>query len=106
MLPAKNRLKLSFYDAKKGFAIQRVSSEELTLIYRREPKIFKAAVVVGRKVAPKAVSRNRIKRLVSEALTEQKKIGGEVIVIVKKNIATYKRPQVTKKLDVLFQKVK
>lgn len=104
MLPAKNRLRFSVHDAKRNFAGKKVSSGEFILIYRRGPGIFKAAIVVSKKTAAKAVSRNRIKRLISEALMTRKGIDGEIVVIVKKNIAMYKKEQVSERLDALLRK--
>ncbi len=106
MLPAKNRLNLSFASNNQVLGKQKLSSDEFRLIAKVRPDVFKAAVVVSKKVAPKAVDRNRIKRLISEALRGQAIFKGELLVIVKKNIAPLKKDEVKDRLFKLFNKLK
>ena len=75
-------------------------------IFRKEPKIFKTAIIITKKVAPRAVDRNRIRRIISEALRE--KIGkteDELVVIVKKNIAHFKKQEVSTIIERLINKL-
>ena len=105
MLPAKNRLKLSFSKNKGIWKGPRITSDELQLIIEPADSAFKVATVVSKKVAPKAVDRNGIKRLVAESLRDQNR-KAQIIVIVKKNIAHLKKNQVKDKLTRMLQKLK
>ena len=106
MLPAKNRLNLSHEFKNRFSGAKRASSEEFLLIANRKQAGFKLAVVISKKVAPKAVDRNRAKRIVSEALKGQAVFFGELLVIVNKNIARLKTEEVYKKLSSLILKLK
>lgn len=105
MLPARNRLNLSLEDAKNRPPGKKLSSQELILVFRQGSPVFKAAVTVSKKVAAKAVERNRIKRLITHALKAKQNLKGEWFVIVKKNIAHLKMSEVSSKLDKLFAKL-
>lgn len=106
MLPIKNRLKLSHNEKNRFSGAERVSSTQFRLIAKKQPDGFRAAITVSKKVAPRAVDRNRIKRLVSEALHSQAVFGGELLVIVNKNIADLKKNEVQKRLFALLSKLK
>lgn len=116
MLPSKNRLKLNKQNSgNKDFTKTSIVTDELVLVYKRlrktvdgagrEPSELKAATIVSKKTAPKAVDRNRIKRVLAEVLKEHLKLGGELKVIVKKNIAGQKVAQVQAKMTKLLQKL-
>ena len=87
-------------------ATNRVSGDEIVLIFKKGPKIFKTAVIITKKIAPKAVDRNRIKRIISEALRERinQKEGG-LTLIVKKNIAHFKKQEVSTIIERLISKL-
>src|SRR3989344_4756478 len=106
MLPSKNRLKLSHEFKNRFSGAKRASSDEFLLIARRKQAGFKLAVIISKKVAPKAVDRNRSRRIVSEALRGQSVFFGELLVIVNKNIARFKTEEVYKKLSSLILKLK
>lgn len=106
MLPSKNRLKLSFFKNNKIWQGQRLTSGEIQLVVNPNKNTFRVTTIVSKKVAPRAVDRNRIKRLVAQAMGENQSLQAEVIVIVKKNIATLKKDQVKAKLTKLLQKLK
>ncbi len=55
-------------------------------------------MVVTKKVAPRAVDRNRIKRLVFESLRKLDMLEGELVVVVKKNLAKLKMQEIQLKL--------
>lgn len=76
----------------------KVSGENFLLTFRPKGKVFQAAVVVTKKVAPRAVDRNRIKRLVFESLRKLDMIEGELVVVVKKNLAKLKTQEIQLKL--------
>jgi len=102
MLAAKNRLNLSIVSI-KNFKGKRLTSDQFTVLFKPGSNAFKAAITVSKKVAPKAVDRNKIKRRIAEALREQK-ITGELIVIVNKNIAHLKTRDIQGKLLQLIKK--
>ena len=106
MLPSKNRLKLSHEFKNRFSGAKRASSDEFLLIARRKQAGFKLAVIISKKVAPKAVDRNRSRRIVSEALRGQSVFFGELLVIVNKNIARFKTEEVYKKLSPLLVKLR
>ena len=62
-------------------------------------------MVVSKKVAPKAVDRNRIRRLFMEA-ARKIQLTGELVIIVKENIKDLKMHQVEKLLIEKIRKVK
>ena len=106
MLQARNRLKISPYKNKENFKGQRVYSDDFVLVYQNNEQIFKATCVITKKIAPKAVDRNRIKRLVRQALASQRKRNVKAVVVVKKNIAPLKAAVVEKEIEELFKKIK
>ena len=107
MLPSKNRLNLSILKEELNREGQHINCGDLTLIFRKKPQVFKAGVIVTKKVAPRAVDRNRIRRLVYEVLKDQlAKVEGEVMIIVKENIAKLKKDQVAAKLEGGLAKAK
>lgn len=102
MLPKKNRLNLS----KKGddkFKGSKIFGEDFNFIYKKS-NYFKAAIVISKKVAPRAVDRNRIKRIISEALRGQK-LKGELIIFVKKNISNFKKQEIDDKIQRIIGKI-
>lgn len=103
MLPSFNRLNLSHLK-RADLGGRKVQSEEFVLI-SKATGIFKLAVTVSKKVAPRAVDRNRIKRIVTESLRNQSIYNGELIVIVKKNISNLKKDEVENKLIKLIKKI-
>lgn len=64
----------------------------------------KANIIVTKKVAPKAVDRNRIKRIVRVSLESLNIKKGEFQIIVKRNIAGYKSNQVKGIISQLITK--
>lgn len=107
MLPSKNRLSLS-KNKTNLLAGKRVESDQFRLIARREKGIFKTATVVSKKVAARAVDRNRIRRLITEAINTnlgEIKFQGFLIVIAKQNIAEFKKNQIESKILKLIEKL-
>lgn len=102
MLPIKNRLKLSG-SSKQQFIGKKFESKHFKLIYKKGDHL-KAAIIVSKKVAPKATERNRIKRVISEALRTKLKIKGKVLIIVKENISGLKADQATDALRRILEK--
>ena len=107
MLPSKNRLSLS-KNKTNLLAGKRVESDQFRLIARREKGIFKTATIVSKKVAARAVDRNRIRRLIAEAINTnlgEIEFQGFLIVIAKQNIAEFKKNQIESKILKLIEKL-
>lgn len=80
-----------------------------TLVVKYRPGILpRFAIVVSRKVAKKSVWRNRIKRIVREALRELIREGKvpsyDMVIIIKRNIFTKKSYEVKAMLETIFEK--
>ncbi len=105
MLPKKNRLNLSQSKNKKIQVGKRIANESLSLTFRNTGTL-KAAIIVSKKVAPLAVDRNRIKRLLSEAIQKQNIVSGDLLVVVKKNISKHRQQEVKEKLERLLVELK
>ncbi len=78
--------------------------DEFSLNFKEGKPSSKITVVVSKKVAPKAVDRNRIKRLFKEA-ARKIKFSQEMVIIVKKNIKDLKMQQVEKRLIDKLRKI-
>src|SRR3989344_3506430 len=107
MLPFKNRLSLSGFKT-NSLGGKRVENDQFRLITRREKGIFKTATVVSKKVAARAVDRNRIRRLVAESIHTNLggiKFQGFLIVVAKQNIAEFKKNQIEGKILQLMEKL-
>jgi len=71
--------------------------DKFSLIFKKSEPSSKITVVVSKKVAPRAVDRNRIKRLFREA-ARKIQLTGEAVIIVKKNLKDLKMHKVEKLL--------
>jgi ribonuclease P protein component len=105
MLPRKNRLNLSQRKNRGGQTGKRVESEDFSLTFHNTV-ILKAAIIVSKKVAPLAVDRNRIKRLLSEAIQKQNIVSGNLLIVVRKNISKFSQESVSQKLEKLLFELK
>lgn len=105
MLPASNRLKLSSRSKTDLFKGRKFEFKQFRVIFKKGSRL-KAAIIVSKKVVPKAHERNRIKRVITEALRTQLEIKGEVIIIVKENIAKLKTDQVAEILKIYLGKIR
>jgi len=81
----------------------RLLGQDFTLIIRKTAP-GKITIVVTKKVAKRAVDRNRIKRILKEAVRSIN-LTGEVKIIVKNNIAAYKENQAEEALARLLKNV-
>ena len=63
----------------------------------------KLRIVVSKKVAPKAVSRNRIKRIIKEALKKMNLPQNNFTIIVRNNVEGYKSQKVEEELKQLLK---
>lgn len=71
-------------------------------IVLKHSSLPKASIVVSKNVAKKAVDRNRIKRVVKEAL-RQLKLREQPAIIVRTNLANLKTQQIKDKLAKLIK---
>ena len=85
---------------------QKVKSEDFNLIFKKADHNFKTKIVISRKVASKAVDRNRIKRLFREVLRANKGENKELVIIVKRNLSSFKRQDIQSKMEEMFAKIK
>jgi len=79
----------------------RVSSENF-ILFKNGLIGEKLTIVVSKKVAPLAVDRNRVKRLIKEALRQMAMDSSSLKIIVKKNIADAKMAQVKDELTTML----
>lgn len=103
MLAQKNRLILSKrnpINLKK-----RTESGAFVLKFKKTEGPFKAAIVVSKKVAKKAVDRNRIKRIITQALTQTIVPNLDLVIIVKENIASKKTQEIKLELEAALKKI-
>ena len=63
----------------------------------------KPTIVVSKKVAPLAVDRNRIKRLIREAVRHMELTNRQIKIVVKKNFADAKMTQVKDRIAALLK---
>lgn len=83
---------------------RRYFSSEFDLILKSSTEKALVTVSVSKKVASRAVDRNRIKRIIKEALRKIDSFENPVTFIVKKNIAGLKSYQIEEKLKNLLSK--
>lgn len=105
MLPKKYRLDLSQNKKEKRQIGEKTANEELGLTFRNTGTL-KAAIIVSKKVAPLAVDRNRIKRLLSESIRKQDIVRGDLLIVVRKNISRFGQKRVGEKLERLLLELK
>lgn len=103
MLPAKNRLNLKYF--KRAAGSKKVGSEDFLIIASKKPDSFKLGISISKKVVKKAVDRNRIKRLIAEALRGQNIFRGELAIFVKSNLSNLKMDELKGKLFELIRKI-
>lgn len=110
MLPRKHRLNLSSHTSFTKDA-RRLFSPEFQIATKGSGgsgAIFEVAISVSKKVAKKAVDRNRIRRLVSESLRkniDNIKFKGKVHIVVKKDVSNLHQTEVQHMVLKLFNKL-
>ena len=86
---------------------RRVIGEDFDLLLKEKIIGSGIGIVITKKVAPRAVDRNRIKRLIRESIREvEGKLDGNIVVVVKKNFAGYKKERVIAKINEVIAKLK
>lgn len=84
--------------------IRRYLSLEFDLVLKPVTDVSKVTVAVSKKVARRAVDRNRIKRIIKEAARALAVNDNSMTFIIKKNIAGLKAYQFAEKLKNLLSK--
>ena len=79
---------------------RKISSQDFALYFKELGA--KIDIIVTKKVAPRAVDRNRIKRLIKEALQHLNSKNG-LKIIVRRNIAGLKEQEVQSKIAQLLK---
>ena len=80
-----------------------MTTDAFDIIFK-ESNVKKCAVIITKKVAKKAIDRNRAKRLIMEAFREQD-LKGEFIFIVKRNIRDFKKQDINEIIEKVTKKV-
>lgn len=104
----KNRLlsKKDFSDAQE--AAIKISQKQLLLLFKNNEQSFsRLGLVVGKRVAPLAVSRNRIKRTIRESfrLHQKKLIGLDIIVIARRECDTLSKLELREGMNKLWERL-
>lgn len=73
---------------------RRIPGSEFDLIVKPNSASARITIAVSKKVAKRAVDRNRIKRIIREALRKNDTLKEPAVFILKKNIASLKSYQV------------
>jgi len=108
MLPARSRAPRALFTKfrARGASAKKIVGAEFEIFFEKGGSPLKVGIAVGERIAKKAVSRNRIKRIVAESLKDEiDKIGGELLIVVKKDISGLKTGQVKEKLLGMLQKL-
>ena len=108
MLPARNRAPRALFTMLRARDrnTKKLEGGEFEIFFRKGSYPPKVGIVVSKRTAKKAVLRNRIKRIVAEALKEQLgQIGGRLLVVVKSDISMLKTNDVKKKIFGVLEKL-
>lgn len=104
MLSKKNRLNLTTTPIPKG---DKLHSPTLTLIHQPNQTHLKLAVIVSKKISPKAVVRNKVRRQIINATQNSLSLSTptNLIIIPKQKITTTTFDQITKEISPLLFKI-
>lgn len=94
--------KLLFNKAKK------VSHRFLTILYKKNNNLYgRLGLIVGKRVAKKAVSRNQIKRVIRESFRfQQDKLSGiDIIVIARQQCDKLSKQKLREGIDQLWERL-
>ena len=108
MLPARNRAPRALFTMLRARDrnTKKLEGGEFEIFFEKGSYPAKVGIVVNKRTAKKAVLRNRIKRIVAEALKEQLgQIGGRLLVVVKSDISMLKTNDVKKKIFGVLEKL-
>lgn len=103
MLAKKNRLSAAEIEYAKTNGLKR-NSNNFTLLYSQTELDPKFAIVVSKKVSKKAVDRNKIKRIVREAIKANiNKLKGNYLIIARPNVLNLENEQIVKEITTLLK---
>ena len=108
MLPAKNRAPRSLFAElrAKDRNVKRLESADFEILFKKDGFPAKVGIAVSKRIAKKAVLRNRIKRIVAEAIKDElDQIGGQLLIVVKSDISMLKTDDVKKKIFGVLEKL-
>ena len=108
MLPARNRAARALFTMLRARDrnTKKLEGAEFEIFFRGGSYPVKVGIVVSKRIAKKAVLRNRIKRTVSAAIKDElDKIGGQLLIVVKSDISMLKTDDVKKKIFGVLEKL-
>lgn len=104
-LPQKGKVQQYQKSNRGNFEEKREVSKDFILIFRKNESTTRPIIVITKKIAPKAVARNRIKRLIREVLRSKLKAKGKLKIIVRNDISNLKLAEVSKQLGPQIRKL-
>jgi len=107
MLPARNRAARALFTMLRARDrnTKKLEGAEFEIFFREGSYPVKVGIV-SKRTAKKAVLRNRIKRIVAEAIKDElDKIGGQLLIVVKSDISMLKTGQAKEKIFRILQKL-
>ena len=108
MLHARNRAPRALFTELRARSAnaKKLEGAEFEIFFEKGGSPLKVGITVSKKITKKAVARNRIKRIVAESLKDEiGKLGGKLLIIVKKDISGLKMDQVKEKVLGVLQKL-
>ena len=108
MLHARNRAPRALFTELRARSAnaKKLEGAEFEIFFEKGGSHLKVGIAVGKRIARKAVARNRIKRIVSEAIKDElDQIGGQLLIVVKSDISGLKTGQVKEKILGKLQKL-
>ena len=108
MLPARNRAARALFTMLRARDrnTKKLEGAEFEILFKKGSHPVKVGIVVSKRTAKKAVLRNRIKRIVAEAIKDElDKIGGQLLIVVKSDISMLKTGQAKEKIFRILQKL-
>lgn len=108
MLPSKNHAPRSMFAGLRARerSAKRITLGEFEIFFEKGTQPLQVGIVVAKATVKKAVSRNRIKRLVKEALRDQLgAVTGKLLIIVKSDISMLKMGNVRERLTKILRKL-
>lgn len=105
LLPSKGKNQPSQKRNKNNFEEKREVSKDFILVLKRCVDSIRPTIIITKKTAPKAVARNRIKRLIREVVNQEHKAKGQLKIIVKNDISSMKLADILKQLGPQIKKL-
>lgn len=86
----------------------KISQKHILALFKRNPDQHgRLGIVVGKRVAKKAISRNRIKRVIRESfrLHQKKLVGWDIVVVARQQIDSVDHFNLRKGVDELWERL-